>query len=136
MKRKAAVERAGRREENVPEVRASKGSDCTLRDSRPARSKMAGSTPPSPMPKLPFSTASGGAAAPDADALPASYEAGLQELEQLVSELESGQLPLDRLLGSYQRGAALLAFCRDRLQAVEDQIKVLDAGSLKAWAAE
>jgi exodeoxyribonuclease VII small subunit len=86
---------------------------------------------------MPSSPASGGAAAaPDADALPASYEAGLQELEQLVSELESGQLPLDRLLGSYQRGAALLAFCRDRLQAVEDQIKVLDAGSLKAWAAE
>ena len=51
-------------------------------------------------------------------------------------QLESGQLPLDQLLGSYQRGAALLAFCRDTLQAVEDQIKVLDAGSLKAWTAE
>jgi exodeoxyribonuclease VII small subunit len=88
------------------------------------------------MPKVPSSPASGTPAAPDAGALPASYEAGLQELEQLVSELESGQLPLDQLLGSYQRGAALLAFCRDRLQAVEDQIKVLDAGSLKAWATE
>jgi exodeoxyribonuclease VII small subunit len=74
--------------------------------------------------------------APDAGGLPATYEAALQELEQLVTELEAGQLPLDRLLGSYQRGAALLAFCRDRLQAVEDQIKVLDAGSLKAWAGE
>ncbi len=63
-------------------------------------------------------------------------QAGLQELEQLVTELESGQLPLDQLLGSYQRGAALLAFCRDKLQAVEDQIKVLDAGSLKVWASE
>ncbi len=68
--------------------------------------------------------------------LPASYEAGLQELEQLVAAMESGQLPLDRLLASYQRGAALLAFCRERLQAVEDQIKVLDAGSLKAWTPE
>ena len=67
---------------------------------------------------------------------PATYEAGLQELEQLVAAMESGQLPLDRLLVSYQRGAALLAFCRERLQAVEDQIKVLDAGSLKAWAPE
>ena len=34
------------------------------------------------------------------------------------------------------RGAALLAFCRDKLQAVEDQIKVLDAGSLKTWSAQ
>lgn len=90
------------------------------------------------MPKVPSSpTASPNPPAmPDPAALPASYEAGLQELEQLVAELESGQLPLDRLLGSYQRGAALLGFCRDKLQAVEDQIKVLDAGSLKAWAPE
>jgi exodeoxyribonuclease VII small subunit len=77
-------------------------------------------------------------AAPESGAppMPTSYEAGLQELEQLVAELESGQLPLDRLLGSYQRGAALLGFCRERLQAVEDQIKLLDAGSLKNWAGE
>jgi len=73
---------------------------------------------------------------PDANELPATYEAGLAELEQLVSALESGQLPLDQLLSSYQRGAALLAFCRDKLQAVEDQIKVLDAGNLKTWAPE
>lgn len=71
-----------------------------------------------------------------ASELPATYEAGLQELEQLVAALESGQLPLDQLLASYQRGAALLAFCRDKLQAVEDQIKVLDAGNLKTWAPE
>jgi exodeoxyribonuclease VII small subunit len=45
-------------------------------------------------------------------------------------------LPLDQLLGSYQRGAVLLAFCRDKLQAVEDQIKVLDAGGLKVWTGE
>ena len=73
---------------------------------------------------------------PSEAAPPPSYEAGLQELERLVNELESGQLPLDQLLGSYQRGAALLAFCREKLQAVEDQIKVLDAGTLKAWSAE
>jgi exodeoxyribonuclease VII small subunit len=88
------------------------------------------------MPKVSSSSQPAMPAAPDTAALPATYEAGLQELEQLVTELESGQLPLDQLLGSYQRGAALLAFCRDRLQAVEDQIKVLDAGSLKVWAAE
>ncbi|MGJ7507846.1 exodeoxyribonuclease VII small subunit [Variovorax sp. GT1P44] len=88
------------------------------------------------MPKVPSSSASASPDAPDTGALPATYEAGLQELEQLVTELESGQLPLDQLLGSYQRGAALLAFCRDKLQAVEDQIKVLDAGSLKVWAGE
>ncbi|MBB3177588.1 exodeoxyribonuclease VII small subunit [Variovorax sp. Sphag1AA] len=88
------------------------------------------------MPKVPSSPQPAESAAPDTGALPATYEAGLQELEKLVTELESGQLPLDQLLGSYQRGAALLAFCRDKLQAVEDQIKLLDAGSLKVWTAE
>ncbi len=67
--------------------------------------------------------------------LPASYELAVQELEQLVSRLESGQLPLDELLGAYRRGAALLAFCRERLQAVEDQVKLLDDGALKPWTA-
>ncbi len=88
------------------------------------------------MPKVPSPSPSSASAVSGADALPTSYEAGLQELEKLVGELESGQLPLDQLLGSYQRGAMLLAFCRDKLQAVEEQIKILDAGSLKAWSAE
>ena len=64
--------------------------------------------------------------------LPGNYEAALQELEQLVGRLESGQMPLEQLLAGYQRGAALLAFCKDKLQAVEDQIKVLDAGQFKS----
>ncbi len=67
---------------------------------------------------------------------PATYEAALQELEKLVGRLESGEMPLDQLLAGYQRGAELLKFCRDKLEAVEDQIKVLDSGALKAWTPE
>jgi exodeoxyribonuclease VII small subunit len=67
---------------------------------------------------------------------PASYEAALEELERLVAQIESGQLPLEQLLAGYRRGAELLHFCREKLQAVEDQIKVLDAGTLKPWAQE
>ena len=61
-------------------------------------------------------------------AAPTSYEAALQELEQLAAQLESGQLPLDQLMSGYQRGAELLAFCRGKLDAVEPQIKLLDGG--------
>ena len=50
--------------------------------------------------------------------LPATYGEAVAQLEQIVSGLESGQLPLEDLLGQYQRGAQLLAFCRERLQAV------------------
>ena len=69
-------------------------------------------------------------------ALPATYEAALQELEALVASLEAGQLPLDQLLTGYQRGAQLLKFCRDKLEAVETQIKVLEGTELKPWVNE
>lgn len=68
--------------------------------------------------------------------VPESYEAGLQELESLVAHMESGQLPLAQLLQTYQRGAFLLNHCREQLQAVEAQIKVLEAGNLKQWSGD
>lgn len=80
------------------------------------------------MPKAPASKA------PPAE--PASYEAALEELEQLVGRIEAGQLPLEEMLAGYQRGATLLAFCRQRLDAVQDQIKVLDEGALQPWTQE
>ena len=46
---------------------------------------------------------------------------------------EGGQLPLDQLIVSYQRGSELLAYCQAKLQQVEQQIKVLDDGLLKPW---
>lgn len=64
-------------------------------------------------------------------AAPASYEDALGELDRLVGTMEAGQLPLDRLLESYRRGAELLTFCRTRLEAVEQQVKVLEDGQLK-----
>ncbi|TAH10892.1 MAG: exodeoxyribonuclease VII small subunit [Curvibacter sp.] len=75
------------------------------------------------------------ASSPPTPPTPASYEAAMQELEGLVGRLESGELPLDQLLSGYQRGAELLQYCREQLQAVEDQIKVLDDGALKPWKA-
>ncbi len=68
---------------------------------------------------------------------PTSYEAALEELEQLVARIESGQMPLDQLLAGYQRGAVLLAFCRERLEAVQNQVQVLDEGGLlQPWVAQ
>lgn len=64
-----------------------------------------------------------------------SYEDALAELERMVASMEGGQLPLDRLMQSYERGAELLQLCRSRLDAVEQQVKVLEEGQLKPWAA-
>jgi exodeoxyribonuclease VII small subunit len=68
-------------------------------------------------------------------AAPATYEQALAELEALVQAMEGGKMPLDQLLASYQRGADLLQQCRARLQAVEDQVKLLEDGQLKPWVA-
>ncbi len=73
-------------------------------------------------------------ATPESD--PASYEQALAEIEQLVQSMESGQMPLDTLLASYKRSARLLEFCRSRLQAVQDQVKVLEDGHLVDRSAE
>ena len=65
--------------------------------------------------------------------LPATYEAAVAELEDWVGRMESGELPLDQLLQAYQRSAQLLDFCRAKLQAIEEQIQVLDEGVMKPW---
>lgn len=59
----------------------------------------------------------------------------MAELDRLVQQMEAGQMPLDQLLDGYRRGAELLNFCRSRLQAVEEQVKLLDDGALKPWSA-
>jgi exodeoxyribonuclease VII small subunit len=91
------------------------------------------------MPKQPLLTvpdrASPANQAPDAVAR-LRYEDALAELEGLVQAMESSQLPLDRLLESYQRGAGLLKLCRERLEAVEEQVKILDQEQLKSWESE
>lgn len=65
------------------------------------------------------------------DASTLSYEQALAELEELVQRMDQGQLPLDDMLGAYRRGAELLAHCRSKLTAVEEQVKMLEDGQLK-----
>ena len=66
---------------------------------------------------------------------PASYEVALRELESLVASMEGGQLPLEGLLAGYRRGTELLQYCRSRLEAVEQQVKILEDGQLRPWSA-
>jgi exodeoxyribonuclease VII small subunit len=79
-------------------------------------------------------TSAPGPTAPASDsALPETYEEAVAELEGLLARLESGQLPLEELLGAYQRATALLDFCRGKLDAVEQQIRVVDGGQTRPW---
>jgi len=55
----------------------------------------------------------------------ASFEAGLLELEQIVKEMESGELPLERALGLFEKGMKLSETCRKQLEEAETRIEVL-----------
>ena len=55
----------------------------------------------------------------------ASFESGLQELEQIVKEMESGELPLERALELYEKGMRLSERCRKQLEEAETRIEML-----------
>ena len=56
---------------------------------------------------------------------PRSFEEALAELEQIVSEIEGGQVGLEESLVKYERGTFLIQHCRGVLNVAEKQIEVL-----------
>ena len=67
---------------------------------------------------------------------PQSLEAALAELEKVVSSMEDGQLPLERSLAAYKRGADLLKYCQAALQDAQQQVKVLENGILRDFKSD
>ncbi len=61
---------------------------------------------------------------------PKSFEAAVSELEAIVQEMESGNLPLEDALARYQRGVALLRHCQTTLSEAEQRVKVLEGETL------
>jgi exodeoxyribonuclease VII small subunit len=55
----------------------------------------------------------------------ASFETGLQQLEQIVKEMESSELPLERALELFEKGMRLSETCRKQLEEAETRIEVL-----------
>ena len=66
---------------------------------------------------------------------PPTFESALAELEAIVSDMETGQLPLEKSLAAYKRGAELLKFCQTALQDAQQQVRILEDGVLKNFGA-
>lgn len=64
-----------------------------------------------------------------------TFESALAELEEIVADMEAGQLPLEKSLAAYKRGAELLKFCQTALQDAQQQVKILEDGVLKNFGA-
>lgn len=54
-----------------------------------------------------------------------SFETCLDELEQVVKQLEAGDLPLERSLELFERGMSLSDTCRKQLEAAETRVEML-----------
>jgi exodeoxyribonuclease VII small subunit len=54
-----------------------------------------------------------------------NFEAGLEELEKVVKELEGGDLPLERALALFEKGVGLSDTCRKQLLEAETRVEVL-----------
>ncbi len=53
------------------------------------------------------------------------FEELLERLEQIVSDMEAAELPLEKLLSSYEEGMRLVKACGDRLTDAEQKVEIL-----------
>jgi exodeoxyribonuclease VII small subunit len=72
---------------------------------------------------------------PSAEPEPLDFEKALAELEKIVARMESGELSLEQALATHKRGLELARFCQQKLEAAQQQVKVLEGEVLKPLAA-
>ena len=56
-----------------------------------------------------------------------SFEEAMKALEQVVNQLERGEVALEESIALYERGAALKAHCSEKLKAAEEKVELIRA---------
>ncbi|AUJ26310.1 MULTISPECIES: exodeoxyribonuclease VII small subunit [Virgibacillus] len=51
-----------------------------------------------------------------------SFEEAMQQLEEVVEKLETGDVPLEKAISYYQDGMKLSKLCTDKLNQVEEKM--------------
>jgi exodeoxyribonuclease VII small subunit len=64
---------------------------------------------------------------PRQDGPPPAFDEALEQVEQIIARIESGEIGLEKSIAEYERGAALIRACRETLQRAEQRIKDLTA---------
>ena len=54
-----------------------------------------------------------------------SFEAAMRELEQVVGQLERGDVELEKSIALYERGAALKTRCEAKLKEAEEKVAAI-----------
>lgn len=63
----------------------------------------------------------------------------MQRLESVVEEMESPELPLEKIIERYEEGMKLIGVCQEKLQAAEKKIELLtrsQSGEIETSALE
>ena len=61
-----------------------------------------------------------------------SFEEAMLALEQVVSQLEKGEVPLEQSIALYERGAALKAHCAGKLRDAEEKVELIRSAEGRA----
>ena len=64
-----------------------------------------------------------------------SFEEAMAALEQVVSALEKGEVPLEQSIALYERGAALKAHCAAKLKDAEEKVELIRSAEGRAVGA-
>lgn len=59
-----------------------------------------------------------------------SFEKAVNDLEKIVKELESGDLPLEKALEKFEAGIKLSRYCNETLDAAEKRVTLLMADAV------
>ncbi len=59
----------------------------------------------------------------------ANFEDAMKRLEQLVEQMESGELALEDLIVRYEEGMKLVKVCQERLASAEERIEIITRNS-------
>ena len=54
-----------------------------------------------------------------------SFDKSLAQLEKIVQEMESGSLPLEKMMEQFEEGMRLIALCSAKLNEVEKKIEIM-----------
>src|SRR5262249_34466176 len=58
-----------------------------------------------------------------------NFEGAMDRLEKIVEQMESGELPLEDIMGSYEEVINLVKICQERLANAEQKIEIIARNS-------
>jgi exodeoxyribonuclease VII small subunit len=56
---------------------------------------------------------------------PPTLETAMQRVSEIVASMENGDMPLEKLIESYEEGIGLVKMCQEKLDAAEKRIQII-----------